>query len=125
MAANLVPELRTWLLAQGAFPFETATCFEYQMPETSADAICAIRVNNANVDMPLKRPSIEIEVRDKDGMTAAITKLDTIYSLVAETEMMLNGYKTICDVQSVPLPMGYDEKNFAHASLFLTLITVM
>ena len=125
MAANLVPELRTWLLAQGTFPFASTTCFEYQMPETSADAICAIRVNNANVDMPLKRPSIEIEVRDKDGMTAAMTKMDAIYLLIRDTEMMLGSYKSLCYAQSVPISMGYDEKDFAHASLFLTLTAPM
>ena len=125
MAANLVPDLRTWLLAQGTFPFATATCFEYQMPETSADAICAIRINSATVDFPLKRLPMEIEVRDKDGMAAAITKLDAIYALIGDEEMMLNGYKTICEAQSVPLPMGYDEKKYAHASLFLNLTSVM
>jgi len=125
MAANLVPELRTWLLAQGTFPFAAATCFEYQMPETSADAICAIRINSGNVDFPLKRLPMEIEVRDKDGMSAAITKLSAIYLLIRDTEMMLGGYKTICEAQSVPLPMDYDEKKFARASLFLNLTSVM
>lgn len=124
---NLIPEFRTWLLTQGTFPYESGECYAFWLPDkVDQDSCCAIRMNGGPIEPPLKRMSVEIESKEKDGMQTALSQLDLVFALVnnMDNAISLGGYKTRCQAQSTPFPAGYDDKNYAHALLYVELITV-